>query len=79
MVDRDAGFGQDLRLADARQLQQMRRPDGTGGEDHLTRRISPLDGVPCTAARELDPYRARAVENHAMHQRCRDDLEVGPL
>src|SRR6185437_508112 len=56
--------------------QQMRRADRAGREDHLARRVDPLRGA---ATRELDPDRALAVEQHLMHQRLGDDLEVRPL
>ena len=76
----DAGLGQDLRVADTRQLQEMRRTDRTGGEDHLECRIGPPDGVPWAAvAREFDANSARPVEYHAVHQRIGDNLEVGAL
>ena len=44
VMHRDARLRQHLRIADAGQLQQMRRADRAGGEDHLARRIGPLDG-----------------------------------
>ncbi len=45
VVDRDARLGQGLRLTDARQLQQMRRADGAGGDDHFACGISALDSA----------------------------------
>ena len=60
-------------VADPRQLQQMRRADRAGGEDHLARRIGDLDPA---AAREHDAGGARAAEQHAVHQRAGDDLQV---
>src|SRR6516164_11783254 len=58
----------------------MRRADRTGSEDHLASRIGPPDGVPWpVVAREFDANRARPVDDHAVHQRIGDDLEVRPL
>ena len=53
-MHRDAGLGEDLGVADPRQLQQMRRADRAGGKDHLARRIGPL-GVARAAARNSTP------------------------
>ncbi len=48
-----------LGVADAGQLQQMRRADRAAGEDDLSRRFGALD---LAAARKLDTDRALAVE-----------------
>src|SRR5438270_12309634 len=53
----------------------MGRADRAGREDHLTHCIDALDAG---LSRELDPHRARALEDHAMHQRVGDDLQVWP-
>ena len=74
--DRDADPAEMVGVADPGQLQQMRRADRAAGEDHLARRIGPLD---LRGARELDADRALAVEQHAMDQGAGDDFEVGAL
>ena len=51
-----------LGCADPRKLQDMRRADGTGGEDHLALGIGPLDRA---AARVLD-RRRRGVPSKTM-------------
>ena len=63
-------------VADPGQLQDVRRADGAGGQNHLTRRVDPLDGL---AAPVFDADRAAAVEQHAAHQRAGDDLQIRPL
>ncbi len=73
--DRDADAAEMVGIADPGQLQDMRRADRAAGQDHLGQRV---DALGLAAARELDPDRALAVEQHAMHQRVGDDLEVGP-
>ena len=55
VVDRDADAGEMLGRADSRQLQDMRRVDGTGGEDHLMPGIGTLHGA---AALVFDADRA---------------------
>src|SRR6266702_5409945 len=55
----------------------MRRADRAGREDHLARRVGPLDRT--AGARELDTDRARAVEQDAVHQRLGDEFEIGAL
>ena len=68
-----------LGVADARQLQDVRRADGTRRQDHLTRRIGSLDRTAGTAARELDTPRALAVKQDAVDQCMGDELQVRPL
>ena len=51
MHHRHANLGQVLGIADARQLQDVRRADGSGGEDDLAPGLDPLD---LALARELD-------------------------
>ena len=60
-----------LGVADPRQLQDVRRADRPGRQDHLARRLGLLDGA---AARELDAYGPLAVKQDAVHQRMRDQL-----
>src|SRR3984893_13475102 len=76
MLNRDADAAEMVGVAHTRKLQQVRGADRTRGQDHLTRRIDPLDPV---AARVFDAYRAGAVEPDAVHQRAGHDGEVGPL
>ena len=63
------------RVADARELEQLRRVDRAAAEDHL----AGLDPLGPDAARDLDPDRARAVEQDAIHERAAADLEVRSL
>jgi len=75
VAHRDARLGQDLRIPDPGQLQQVRRADRAGGEDHPARRVGPLDRALLAAiAGELDTGRSGPVEEHPMHQRPGDDL-----
>ncbi len=64
-----------LGIADAGELQDVRRTDGAGRQDHLARGIDPLGGA---AARKFDAGRAAAVEQDAVHQRAGDDLQIAP-
>ena len=71
----DARLGQNLRIPDPGQLQQMRRADRAGGEDHFARRVGPLDRALLAAMTgELDTGCSSPVEEHPMHQRAGDDL-----
>ena len=79
MAHRDADPAEMIGVADPGQLQDIRRPDGAGRQDHLARCPSLLPGIPGAVAGELDADRAGAVEQHAMHQRAGDDLQIGPL
>src|SRR5271166_3353362 len=54
----------------------MRRADRAGREKHLARRVDTLEAG---LARELDADRALAVEQDAMHQRLRNDLQIRSL
>jgi len=59
------------RVADAGELQQLRRVDRAAAEDHLARaKCLPLD---------LHPDRARAFEDDALDERARAYLEVRPV
>src|SRR5580704_8043604 len=79
MDDRHADATEVLRIADAGKLQDVRRADRAGREDHLTSRVGPLHRATWAAARELDADRALPVEQNAMHERLRDQQEVRPL
>ena len=68
--------GEVIRLADAGQLEEMRRADRAGGEDHLARRVGDLDAA---GAREYDAGRALAVERDVVYQRAGHDLQIRPL
>src|SRR5260370_5935476 len=63
-------------IADPRQLQDVRRADGTRREDHLALGLGPFD---CTVAGELDGDRALALEHDAVHQRMGYQLQVRAL
>ena len=73
VVDLDAEPLEALRLADAGQLQQLRRGDGPGRHDHLTR---------CACLALLATHRiahadaAGALHDQALGQRIRLDAEV---
>ena len=74
MRDRDADLAEMLGIAHPRQLQDVRRTDGTRREDHLAARIGPLDRAAGAAARKFDAGRPLAVEQNAVHQRVGDEL-----
>ena len=76
---RNADAGEMVGVADARQLQHMRRTDRTRRQDHLAGRVDALDCARRTVAGEFDSDRALAVEQHAMHQRAGHDLQIGPF
>jgi hypothetical protein len=63
-----------LGIANAGELEDVRRADRAGSKDHLAGDIDAFRG---TIARILDAYRARAVEKHPMHQRIGDDPQIG--
>src|SRR5581483_4452029 len=69
----DAEALEALGLADARQLQELRRGDGAGAHDHLARgtrlALPAADGI-------AHAHAAAAVENEALGQRVRLDREV---
>src|SRR5262252_3127764 len=77
MMDRDPDPAQMVGIADAGELQEMRRADRAAGQDDLAGRVGALDCA--VVARELDADRTAAVEQHAASQRARHDLQVGPL
>ena len=60
------------RVADAGELQQLRRVDRAAAEDHL----AGLDPLRPDPARDLDADRPRAVEEHAIHERAAAHVEV---
>src|SRR5689334_1226823 len=76
MHDGDADAAEMLRIAHTRQLQDVRRADRAGRQDHLARSVGPLG---MTVPPELDADRALAVEQHAMDKRVRHELQVGAL
>src|SRR5712691_7721986 len=76
MMDRDADAAQVLGRTDPGKLQDMRRVDGTGGEDHFALRVHALER---SAALVLDRDGAATVEDDAVYLRFDDDLKVGPL
>src|SRR5215472_17505329 len=63
-------------IADTRELQQMRRADGTRRQDHSTRCIDTLDPA---ASRILHTDRAGPSEQQPMRQSIGEDFEIGPL
>jgi hypothetical protein len=63
-------------IADAGELQDMRRADRASRQDYLT---LGFDALHAAVARILDSDRSHAIEPDAMHQRTGDDLKVGPL
>ena len=73
----DAALLQQGAGADARQLQDLRRADGAGGQDHLAPRRQPLAG------QQLDPGCARAgavrFDRDAPHLRVGPHGQVRPL
>jgi hypothetical protein len=72
---RDAGFAQPVGRADAGELEELRRTDGAGAEDHLA---AGGDLVRDAAAAEADAGGLEPVEQHALGQRFGLDAEVGP-
>ena len=73
---RDPAGAQMRRRPDARQHEQLRRVERAGAQDHLAGRPRPAN----IAARphELDPDRARALDQHAGDVDAGLDLEVAP-
>jgi hypothetical protein len=74
VMNRYADAVQVLGRADPRELQDMRRVDGAGGEDHFAFGIRTLDRA---ATLVFDRDRAAAVENYSVDLRFDDDLQVG--
>src|SRR5256886_11461552 len=72
--DRNIELPQQLRVADARELEQLRRVDRTGRQQHLQARARLL---PLTGAQVLHPYRARARKQHPRGVRAQAHLEIG--
>jgi hypothetical protein len=76
VMNRDANAAQMLRRPDAGKLQNVRRIDGTGGEDDFTLGIHALNHP---APLVLDRDSAAAVKDDAVDPSVDDDLKVGPL
>ena len=65
------------RRADAGELQELRRADRAGGEDHLARaRAACIARSPCA---ELDAGDARALDADALRLRVGQHAQIGPL
>ena len=73
MMHRDADAAQMVWIADAGELQDMRRADRTRGEDHLGGRVDPLDRA---AASIFDADSAFAIEQDTTDQSIGHDLQV---
>lgn len=73
--DGDADVGQVFGVADARELQDVGRPDGPGRQDHLTRGRGPLDRA---ATGEVDADGTLALEHDAMDHGLGDQGQVPP-
>ena len=70
--DVDSELPQLARVADARELQQLRRVDRAATEDHLAR----LDPLRADTPGDLDADRPRALEENAVHERAAAHVEV---
>ena len=73
MDHRHADLAEMLRVANARELQDMRRADRAGRKDHLAPGVGALD---LAAARKLDADRALALEDNAVDHRVGHELKV---
>src|SRR5207342_3913675 len=74
--DVDPEGGQLGRVADARQLEPLRRVDRPAGEDDL---LAPDELRAATAEGDLDADRGATVEDDPTDERARSDLEVRTL
>ena len=73
--DRDAERLELARVPDAGELQQLRRVDRAAAEDDLLR----ADHLRLAAVHDLDPDRARPLEDDPVHERAAANLEVRPV
>ena len=71
----DAQRAELVRVADPRELQDLRRVDGAAAQDHLARPNRPRRTRP---ARVLDPDRSRPVEQDPVDERPGAHVEVRP-
>ena len=74
--DGDAVLAQKLRGADAGELQNLRRVDRAGGEDHLARRMRDAHFAPDPI---FDAFRTMTIEKNPRRQRAGFDLQIGML
>ncbi|OQC17619.1 MAG: hypothetical protein BWX79_00283 [Alphaproteobacteria bacterium ADurb.Bin100] len=74
MRHRNAELLQIGRSADARELQQLRRAEGAGGQNHLAPRLHGLQGATLVVG---DAGGAPAFQRHLGRDRMGDDLEIG--
>src|SRR5215203_2965768 len=72
----DAEAGEPLGVADARQLEDLRRADGAGGKDHLA---GGAGEMALAVAPEQDAGRAPALENRALDLDAGLEPEIGPV
>ncbi|CAN5409019.1 hypothetical protein BH10PSE14_BH10PSE14_02370 [soil metagenome] len=76
VLHRDAGGGQGARIADPRQLQQLRRPDRAGGEDDFAART---DVPPLVAAPKRQSGGTLARQHDALDLDPGQQPEIRPL
>ena len=74
--DLAAEAGEDIRAADARQLQKLRRADRAGGEDDLAARAR-LKTSPALRVAQADG--AAPFEDQPLGLRAGDEAQVGPV
>ena len=72
----DAERGELGRVADARELEELRRVEGSATADDLSTDRALHLSAP--SGRVIDADRARALENDLRRERARPDIEVGP-